>query len=78
MAVKKSIKEWMAYFNNESRQYTQDEFNSMMLFHIREYLRITLDHDNDQRASIAHIEGMMARLDAVVNRRMQESLPEPR
>jgi hypothetical protein len=84
MMFKKKLQEWFTYFLDSGRDLSRDDFEVMMLYHTREYMKKMLEIAEADSQRLAHIEAMFSRLEEMVSRRVPQypqvggQIPAPR
>lgn len=62
-AQKRTMRGWFEYLDDAKRELDLSEFMAMMLMHIREYTKITMEEAHETRQAAEHTEGMLGALD---------------
>lgn len=75
---RKKIQHWMRDLTEEDQEISGDEFDRMMLFHIRTYTKLQLEETVRMRTSLEHVEVILTRMEGMIRDRLgEENYPTP-
>lgn len=66
MATARTFLAWFEYLDVKGRELTMEELQALLLCQIREYARVTLELQQQQKDATEHIEGMLGSLDELL------------
>jgi glucosamine 6-phosphate synthetase-like amidotransferase/phosphosugar isomerase protein len=66
MMARQTVRKWMEELNDDTRKLSREEFDSMMLYHIREYTQALRNQADATRTAIEHIELILTRMEGVL------------
>jgi hypothetical protein len=67
-AARRTLRGWFEYLDAAGRELTESEFMALMLFNIREYARVTLEHVAQSQQAAEHTESMVGAMDELLSR----------
>lgn len=62
--MRKTLREWYAYLDSDTRELTLAEFSALMFMHQQMFQRELVLHSRNQSEALEHLEGMVGAMDA--------------